>query len=101
MTSCFMITVEIFGLSCAIMNFNFYVASISLLGLGLSVEFTAHLAAAFSMGSGPLAERVSSAIAHTFPAIFEGSISTLLSVLPLAFHPMLFIVKYLFGIISL
>merc|ERR1712137_160431 len=31
----------------------------------------------------------------------EGSISTLLSVLPLAFHPMIFIVKYLFGIIAL
>jgi len=101
-SACFMITLEIYGLSCAFMSFNFYVASISLLGLGLSVEFTAHLAAAFSMGSGSSpSERLSDAMAHTFPAIMEGSISTLLSVLPLAFRKELFIVKYLFGIISL
>jgi hypothetical protein len=99
--SCLMIVLEIYGLACAIMNFNIFVCSITLMGLGLSVEFTAHLAAAFSMGTGTPSERLAEAMAHTFPALMEGSVSTLLSVVPLAFHPMVFIVKYLFGIISL
>ena len=99
--SCSMIVLEIYGLSCFIMNFNVFVAAISLMGMGFSVEFTAHLAAAFSLAEGPPTERLGTAMSHTFPAIFEGSISTILSILPMAFHPALFFVKYLFGIIAL
>jgi len=99
--SCCMIVFEIYGLSAFFMNFNIFVAAISLMGLALSVEFTAHFAAAFSLGSGSPRERLGEAMTHTFPAIVEGSVSTLLSVIPLAFHPALFMVKYLFGIISL
>merc|ERR1712032_1192463 len=40
-------------------------------------------------------------MAQTFPAVIEGTISTSLSVLPLAFSPFMFIVKYLFGIIEM
>merc|ERR1712232_1328330 len=71
------------------------------MGLGLSVEFTAHFAAAFSLGKGLPGQRLGEAMAHTFPALMDGAISTLLSILPLAFYPALFIVKYLFGIFAM
>merc|ERR1712217_51775 len=64
-------------------------------------EFTAHFAAAFSMGKGDPTERMGEAMAHTFPAIIEGSVSTICGILPLAFSPKMFVVKYLFGIIAL
>lgn len=99
--SCAMIVLEIYGLSCTLMSFNVFVAAICLMGMGLSVEFTVHLAAAFSLTQGPRAERLGTAMAHTFPALFEGSVSTLLSILPMAFNPVPFVVKYLFGIIAL
>lgn len=99
--ACSMIVLEIYGLACAFMSFNVFVAAISLMGMGLSVEFTAHLAAAFSLASGPRAERLGNAMAHTFPALVEGSLSTFFSILPMAFHPTLFTVKYLFGIIAM
>jgi len=99
--SCAMIVIEIFGISCALMSFNVFVAAISLMGMGLSVEFTVHLAAAYSLAQGPRAERLGTAMAHTFPALLEGSFSTFLGILPMAFSPVPFTVKYLFGIIAL
>jgi hypothetical protein len=99
--SCSMIVVEIYGLSCVFMSFNVFVAAVCLMGMGLSVEFTVHLAAAYSLSRGPRAERLGAAMAHTFPALVEGSLSTLLSILPMAFHPVPFVMKYLFGILAL
>jgi hypothetical protein len=99
--SCSMIVLEIYGLACAFMNFNVFVGAISLMSMGLSVEFTAHFAAACSLAKGSCSERLGTAMAHTFPALFEGSVSTFLSILPMAFHPKLFIVKYFFGIIAM
>jgi len=100
-TSCSMIVLEIYGLSSCLMNFNIFVAAISLMGMGLSVEFTAHLAAAFSFATGSTQERLGSAMARTFPALMEGSVSTFFSILPLAFAKEMFMVKYLFGIMAL
>merc|ERR1712217_689019 len=99
--ACAMIVFETLGICCALMQFNVFVAAISLMAMGLSVEFTAHLAAAFTTGSGTQQERLGRAMAHTFPAMIEGIISTLVGILPLVFHPTGFIVKYLFGIITL
>merc|ERR1719150_570816 len=83
--SCAMIVFEIYGLSTALMSFNIFVAAISLMGMGLSVEFTAHFAAAFSLATGTIVERLGTAMAHTFLALMEGSLSTFCSLLPLAF----------------
>jgi len=99
--ACSMIVIEIFGIAMAFMSFNVFVAAIALMGMGLSVEFTAHLAAAFSYARGPRQSRLGTAMAHTFPALIEGSMSTFLSILPMAFHPMPFAVKYLFGILAM
>lgn len=100
--ACLMIFVEILGVSAALMRFNIFVAALALMGLGMSVEFTAHLAAAFSLSKGgTTAERLGEAMSHSLPALFDGSMTTILCALPMAFHPTMFVVKYLFGIINL
>jgi hypothetical protein len=99
--SCVIIVLQVYGICCAMMNFNIFVSAFVLMGMGMSVEFTCHLAAAFSTASGTPAQKMGAAVEHTFPALCEGIISTLLGVFPLFFHPVLFFKKYLFGIVSL
>merc|ERR1712224_148131 len=36
-------------------------------------------------------------MAHTSPALFLGAVSTFLSLLPMAFNPLTYVVKYFFG----
>jgi hypothetical protein len=96
-----MIAVEIYGFACALMSFNIFVLSMSLMGLAMSVEFVVHLTAAISLGSGDMEERLGDAMLHTVPALLEGSMSTFLGVLPLAFHPAMFFMKYNFTIVTL
>lgn len=100
--ACSMIFIQIYGLSLMFMRFNIFVAAISLFGLGMSVEFTAHLAAAFSLNKeGTVEDRLGSAMAHSFPALVEGALSTLVTVAPMAFFPKMFVVKYFFIMLAL
>jgi hypothetical protein len=99
--SCTMIVLEIYGTSVALMNFNIFVASLTLMAMGMSVEFIAHMAAAFSLETGTTQERLGHSMSSTFPALIEGSISTFCGIFPLAFHPLMFVVKFIFGIVSM
>lgn len=98
---CSMIVVEIYAVASTIMSFNIFTAALVLMSMGLAVEFVAHLAAAFSSGDGDISERLSYAMADTFPALMDGSCSTFFGILPLCLHPIAFIVKYIFGILTL
>jgi predicted RND superfamily exporter protein len=99
--SCTMITTLMYGLSAVAMNFNIFVATYVLLAMGISVEFTCHLAAAFSRGRGTTEEKIGQAMAHTFPPMFEGFMTTLLSALPFSWHTITFFSKYNFGLVAL
>jgi len=101
--SCALIVTQVYGIAAYFLNFNIFVAALVLFGLGMAVEFTAHFATAFSnqAGNDDHTQRLGIAMVHTFPAVFEGSLSTLVSILPLAFASNQFTVKYLFGVIAL
>merc|ERR1711966_191607 len=82
------------------MKFNFFVRTFVMLAMGMSVEFTCHLAAAMSNGVGDAETRIQEAMAHCFPALFEGTMSTLICALPLGiFGDRLFLTKYFFTIV--
>jgi predicted RND superfamily exporter protein len=55
------------------------------MAIGLSVDFTCHVAHAFMHTSGEAVERVGIALATMGRAVFKGGFSTLLGVLVLAF----------------
>merc|ERR1712194_61251 len=97
---CALITIEVYGLATALMNFNIFMATFVMMAMGLSVEFTCHLAAAVSTGQGATEDRVSAAMTGCFPALGEGCMTTLLSILPLLFHPIPFFKKY-FSVVML
>merc|ERR1712194_906243 len=97
---CGLITIQVYGLATAFMNFNIFLATFIMIGMGMSVEFTCHLAAAVSTGQGTTEDRVSSAMIGCFPALGEGCMTTLLSILPLLFHPIPFFKKY-FSVVML
>jgi len=101
--SCALIVTQVYGIASYFMNFNIFVAALVLFGLGMAVEFTAHFAMAFNSqtGNDDHTERLGLAMAHTFPAVLEGSFSTLVSIIPLAFASNMFTVKYMFGVIAL
>jgi len=83
------------------LKFNVLIAAGLLACAGMSVEFSAHVVAAFSLEEGTVVERLAVAMKHTYMAIILGSVSTLIGVIPLAFHPVPFIVKYQFTPFSL
>jgi len=96
--SCVMISVQVYGLACALMSFNIFVAVFVLMAMGMSVEFVCHMAASFATGKKKPEAKLAESMKHTFPALLEGSLTTLIGILPLAFHPVTFYVKYLFAI---
>lgn len=99
--ACMAIVLEIYGLAMTFLMFNVFVAATLLMAMGITIEFTAHLAAAFAFARGAPSERLGHAMAHTFPALIEGSISTLCGLLPMAWHAIPFIVDYFFKLLLL
>jgi hypothetical protein len=99
--ACTMIVIMVYGGTVIFAKFNFFVATGLLASAGISVEFTSHLIASFTNTDGPLPERLGTAMAQTSPALIQGAVSTFLSMLPLAFNPISFVVKYFFGMFAI
>jgi predicted RND superfamily exporter protein len=98
--ACGMVVTMVYGVVTLFTKFNFFVVASLLASAGLSVEFTSHLIVSYNMLEGPLEERLGLAMSHTIPPLFQGAISTFLSMLPLAFHDIKFVMKYFFGVFS-
>lgn len=95
--ACTMIVLELYGICMLFLKFNVFIAASLLAAAGMSVEFIAHVVAAFSLEQGALEKRLGKAMRHTFVAIILGSISTFVGILPMAFHSVPFVVKYQFA----
>jgi len=97
--ACALIVLEVYGICMLFLQFNMFIAAALLACAGISVEFTAHLVAAFYLEDSGLApvQRLGEGLARTGPAVIQGSLSTLLGILPLAFAPVPFVGKYMFA----
>merc|ERR1712107_12674 len=87
---CFLIVVEVYGICMRVVQFNIFMASVLLAATGIAVEDVAHSIAYYVVSRGSVSQRLAKSMSMTFPAIIQGSISTMLSILPLAFHPIPF-----------
>ena len=99
--ACAMIVFMVYWACMLLARFNFFIAAGLLASAGVSVEFTLHLVAFVDSLGGPLPERLGTAKAHTSPALVQSVVSTLLSLLPLSFNPLTYVVKYFFGMVSM
>merc|ERR1712113_620459 len=93
---CVMIVIEVYGICMRFLKFNMFMAAILMAAAGIAVEEVAHSVAHFILSPGSPQHRISHAMSETFPAIILGSMSTMLSLLPIAFHPIPFYLKYFF-----
>merc|ERR1712187_183693 len=91
-----MIVLEVYGICMRFLYFNIFMASILLAAAGIAVEDVAHSVSHFILSHGTPERRISDAMSATFPAIIQGSLSTMLSITPMAFHPIEFYLKYFF-----
>lgn len=79
-------------------RFNCFSAVNILMCTGFGVEFTAHIVLVYvRKETGDNAERLTYALSQMLPPIVDGSISTLLSILPLAASKYPYVVLYFFG----
>jgi len=101
--ACLGISIVVYGLACAVMPFNIFIAAMLLMTMGMSVEFVCHMSAAYANGnkSASLQKKLGAAMEHTMPAIFEGCVSTFTGIFCLAFHSRPFVVKFMFGMTAM
>jgi len=76
-------------------EFNIFTVAAILAGVGLSIEFTAHVTSSFVLAPGTPEQRLATVMQETYPAILQGSVSTSLSIAPLLFHQVEFVSVYL------
>jgi len=93
------IVYEIYASFSHILHFNMFTCTVLLMSVGITVEFTAHLIACYTMEtkhlSGPKA-KMSYALTVIGAPLVVGSISTFLGTLPLAWSDVTFIKLYFF-----
>merc|ERR1711966_363054 len=89
-----------FGLLMSLMSFNMITMVMLMLNIGISVEFVAHMSAAWPTSNKNLSitKRLSHSMEHTMPALIEGGVTTITGVVCLAFHPRKFISLYIFQV---
>merc|ERR1711953_395067 len=76
-------------------EFNIFTVAAILAGVGLSIEFTAHVTSSFVLAPGTPEQRLATVMQKTYPAKVQGSLSTSLSLFPLLFHQIEFVTLYL------
>jgi len=95
-----MIVLNTYGAMTQLLTFNMFTCAAILASTGLSIEFTAHVTSCFVLTPGTPEKRLATAMRETYPAIFQGSVSTSLSIAPLLFHNIPFVTLY-FGVFFL
>lgn len=98
--ACGMVVMVVYGVVTTFSKFNFFLVANLLVAAGISVEFSSHLIVSFNLLDGPLRERLGEAMSHTSPPLLQGAISTFLSMLPLGFADIKFMMKYFFASIG-
>jgi len=91
-----LIVINMYGICMTFLKFNTFIVSSLLVGAGLSIEFTAHIASSFVLARGTPEERLAQMMKETYPAIIQGSVSTVLGLGPLLFSNIPFVTLYLF-----
>jgi hypothetical protein len=92
----FAIVVEIWGIISTFLRFSFFVSTPLIMAGGLSIEFTAHIGSIFARQQGSLRDRLNVAMQIALVPVWMGALTTIFSILPLAWSPIPFIVKYFF-----
>jgi len=92
----FAIVIEIWGIVSTFLKFSYFVSTPLIMAGGLSIEFTAHVGSIFSRREGSLRDRLNFPMQIALVPTWMGAVTTVLSILPLAWSPIPFIVKYFF-----
>merc|ERR550532_1348198 len=90
-----MIVMNTYAAMTQFLTFNIFTAAAVLASIGLSIEFTAHVTSCFVLTPGTPEKRLATVMQETYPAIYQGSVSTSLSIAPLLFHNIPFVTLYL------
>jgi hypothetical protein len=92
----FAIVIEIWGIASTFLKFSYFVSTPLIMAGGLSIEFTAHVGSIFARRGGSLRDRLNFPMQIALLPTWMGAVTTILSILPLAWAPIPFIVKYFF-----
>jgi len=93
------IVYEVYALLSSMVHFNMLTATALFMSVGISVEFTAHLVAAYTMETGHLSgpkSKMTYAMSIVGPPFVLGALSTFFGNLPLAWSSLRFVKLYFF-----
>jgi hypothetical protein len=94
---CMAIVLQVGGFICFFgygVDWNMFTSSVVMASVALAVEDVAHTVCFFLAAQGSKEEKIADAMKDAFIAIIEGSISTVISILPMAFHEVPFFKIY-------
>jgi len=98
------IVYEVYAMLSGLVHFNMLTAAALFMSVGISVEFTAHLVAAYTMETSHLAgprAKVTYAMSIVGPPFVLGTLSTFFGNLPLAWSNLRFVKLYFFQVFSI